>query len=210
MDVLLWTSFFLLVTVEVIDFRKGIKKDYKVVLLSAMRKSGIRYKIYKYVMSKAVKRNSRRVVYPTVDNIKKACILADDSDEFHRSEIEKLKKISKTEVLFVSSQKKAANPGDEFINDNRVIYQNDINLIGIPDKQLTNGLIVEPFDVLINLTDGTVDAFEYICAASVAKFKVGTVLNGKIYDLILTQPEGRKMSVVDRLMDTLKRLKSDC
>ena len=67
-----------------------------------------------------------------------------------------------------------------------MLFSSDLNFWGLPSKQLIQHFIDIPFDILINFASDQNPVIDFICASSVAKFKVARYDNNKIYDLIIS------------------------
>jgi hypothetical protein len=66
------------------------------------------------------------------------------------------------------------------------ITRKELNLFFIPEKQMVDKFIHEPFDMLINCTVTQYFPVEYIAQLSMAKCKVGIMYKGEsCYDLMI-------------------------
>ena len=81
---------------------------------------------------------------------------------------------------------------------NGTILRKDLNWFGRPsDEKMRLLEMVEP-DLLISAIRDKDFAYEYICAASSARFKVGRKqLPGKVFDIVLSEPDDRILSEAD-------------
>ena len=86
------------------------------------------------------------------------------------------------------------------------LYLSDKNFWGLPKKKYIKPFINETFDILIDLSDGTNQAIEYICAQSLAGLKTGTNPNSRVYDLIINQNTKNSKIFIDELEQTLNNL----
>jgi hypothetical protein len=141
--------------------------------------SGIRYKFRQQTIRKVTGQNQREVVFPVFNAIKSVGVVA--GEPFSTEWVSKLfgPRVNVHVLEFVGRKREK----DEV---NSVVYLNDLNFWGLPKATMVETFIATPYDLLLNFTDQNNDAIEFVCAKSVAKFKVSSKLNGKIYDLVIT------------------------
>jgi hypothetical protein len=169
-----------------------------------MKERGIRSKLYRSVLAKALKHNPREVCFPSFETIRRVGLLICEPDlVFYRPEIDRISKMCSVELILYSENKR--QKGDH----SKILFSNDLNWIGIPRGQWLQEWLKTPFDILINLNHLTFGAFEYICATSVSKFKAGAVSQSQVYDLIIQFSENQKHGLIDAVLGTIKRLKSN-
>lgn len=164
---------------------------------------GFQNTLFVRAVDRALKSNPRRVVFPIYDRLNSCCLLVEDM-VFDRStpEINTLKSFADVRLIRFSNQKRGVDI------DYNTVYIDDLNWYGVPKKEKFRDLISHPFDVLINMSEGSVGAFEYLSAASQAKFKVGLRANTSIYDLVIELSGSQVNELLPQFLETIKRLKS--
>ena len=161
-----------------------------------MNENGWRYKIRKNRILKAVRQNRRQPVFPKFSSIQRiGCI---GSNPVNSAIIfSKFNAGVLTNYLQFSAGKRPK--GDE----SEVIFLSDLNFLGIPPRKLIKDFVDIPFDILINFSKGQQEAIDYICASSVAKFKVGKLAYPAIYDLVIN---GEAMDDTEYLNEIIRTL----
>ncbi len=169
-----------------------------------MKERGIRFKLYQSVLAKSIKSNQREVCFPSFETMNKVGLLICESNlVFYKPEIDLISKMASVELVLYTDKKRPK--GD----DSRMIFSNDLNWIGIPKAKWLHDWLRIPFDLLINLNHETSSVLDYLCAASVSRFKAGAIAQNQGYDLVIQLPEHQKHGLIEAVLETMKRLKSN-
>lgn len=164
---------------------------------------GLKYRLFKSVVVRLLKHNNRDVVFPSEASVRRILLLIPGHDqELWESEIRRIAVLGTVDKLVFLDLKR--QKGD----DSKQIFKNDLNWIGVPKASFIQEACKIPYDLLIDLSDGSIGVFEYIVTASKAHFKVGSAKQEKRYDLIVGLPSDEKNGTIDRVLDIIKRLKS--
>ncbi len=142
----------------------------------------------------------RDLCFPSLNSIQSAGIVFDSEEGLPFDLTEVLGKPLTIDTITYSEGKRL---NDESIN---TIFSSDINLLKRPRKSLTKPFTEKKFDILINLTDGTNRAMNYICAKSKAKFKVSHIQTGDIFDLIIPLEKEKIHLIAAELFNVLTKL----
>ncbi|MDA3881034.1 MAG: hypothetical protein PF436_11660 [Prolixibacteraceae bacterium] len=148
---------------------------------------------------KALKNNKRKVHFPSATKVKTIGIICDANNNETSLSIPFIKN-AKHSVLKIHNTRRPKQ------NSDMAVYKSDRNLLGLPTKKWIIPFIDETFDILIDLTDGTNQAIEYICARSVAGFKTGTNPESRVYDLIIKHNFENSNSFINEIERTLNNL----
>jgi hypothetical protein len=72
-----------------------------------------------------------------------------------------------------------------------ILTKKDISLLGFPKGEVAKAFIEQPFDLLLDFTEGEVLAMDYILGLSRAGFKAGRYREDmvKVLDLMIKKPE---------------------
>lgn len=143
-----------------------------------MNRNGLKYNLRKNRISETAGQCSRQVVFPNVSIIQRiGCIgnysidLSLITDSF----------LSGVQVNYLEFNVEKRPKGDE----SETIFLSDLNFWGVPPKKLIQKFTSIPFDILINFASDQQEVIDYICAKSVAKFKVSKQSSSTIYDLVI-------------------------
>ena len=148
------------------------------------------------------KTKQRAVLFPIQEQLNSVLIIIDDKKPFQTSLLNSFELLKKASLLtFIGS--------DNIQFEKGKIFKNQLDKIGIPKEIYLKDYIVEPFDAILNISDGKNKAIEYLCAVSLAKFKVGIQQNNDIYDLIIEQTEHNAQQIISEFVNAVKNLKSD-
>jgi len=169
-----------------------------------MKERGIRFKLYQSVLAKAIRNNHREVCFPSFGSMSKVCLLICEPNlVFYKPEIDRISKLSSVELVLFTEKKRLK--GDH----SKMIFSNDLNWMGIPKAKWVHDWLRIPFDLLINLNHETLSALDFLSAASVSKFKTGAIAQNRVYDLVIQLPEHQKHGLIDAVLETMERLKSN-
>jgi hypothetical protein len=155
---------------------------------------GIKYNIRKNKILRASKYNKREVTFPCLSSIRSIGIVSDVHVDM--GEIDSKFSAHSSSLFFVSEIRTKAN-------DDPGVYLNDLNIWGIPKLRRIETFVNQPFDLLINLSEQVNDNIEYVCAKSVAKFKINTRSNGPVYDLVIEQTKGNISTLLSEIERTV-------
>lgn len=87
--------------------------------------------------------------------------------------------------------------------DSTDIYSSDLNFWGLPSIKLISHFIETPFDLLINFRSEPNLALDYLCAKSVARFKVSRYDVYGLYDLVIDKQDMTDSSYVEEIIKTI-------
>jgi hypothetical protein len=138
-----------------------------------------RNKFRRKAIQRAVHNNHRNVIFPELHGVRTVGLIVSDN----QSEEQNLKKMIFDADIFWLRFVTDKREKDEISES---IFINDLDFWGLPKSGKIETFIQKPFDLLINLSDETTDAIEFVCAKSVARFKVSSKSNGLIYDLVIS------------------------
>lgn len=164
-----------------------------------MKKKNVKYRIRENIIHKALKKNKRKVHFPSTTELKSIGIVCFANN----NGIDLSKPLVINTKHWLLEIHKSKRPKQ---NRDMAVYKSDLNIIGLPKKQWIKPFINEAFDILIDLTDGTNQAIEYICAQSVAGLKIGTKPKSRVYDLIIKHNFENSANFIDEIEQTLNNL----
>lgn len=147
-------------------------------------------------MQKVAGSSGRHVSFPLVQSIYKIGVITTSSlkFEFISGYFNQHVEIDSIEVKLEKRTK-----GD----DSKAVFVSDLNFWGIPPKPLIQSFVDTPFDILINFAEPANEVANYICALSLAKFKVSKLQHHTIYDLIINQIDIDDKDYVNEIIKTL-------
>lgn len=143
-----------------------------------MNKNGLRYNLRKNRILKAASQCSRQVVFPTTPSIQRIGCISDYSIELS---LVRNNFSPGVQVNFIEFSAENRAKG----NESETIFLSDLNFWGVPPGRLIQKFTAIPFDILINFASEQQEVVHYICASSVAKFKVSKQSSSTIYDLVI-------------------------
>lgn len=157
-----------------------------------MKNNGLKHWYQKRAITNALKSNKREKVFPKIGSIKEIAIISDH--DVDKNTIQSLFgiQVRLQELKFIPTKR---DKGD----DSPGIFVSDINFFGVPASKLIETFVNTPFDILIDFTREKSGVVEFVCAKSVAKFKVGKHNTNSIFDLIINKPdleEGKYSKVI--------------
>lgn len=145
--------------------------------------------------------SNRNVVFPSSDKSNSILVLVEENQQFKTEDLLNHPIFQNSKIIFFSTEL------IEFSSN--VIGKKELNFVGIPKKSVLKSEIIEPFDMILNLSNGKNQAIEYICAVSLAKFKIAGQQNKDTYDLIIKQAEINIQQLLEEVVKAIKNLKSD-
>ncbi len=143
----------------------------------------------------------RKVIFPSSEKSNSILVLVDANQQLKVEQLSNDPILQQSKIIFFSSEL-----SDQPSN---VIGKKDLNFLGIPKKSVLKSQFLEPYDMILNLSDGKNQAIEYICAVSLAKFKIAGQQNKDTYDLIIKQAEINIQQLLEEVVKAIKNLKSD-
>lgn len=144
----------------------------------------------------------RKAIFPSSHKSNSILILVDDNQQFNKSLLSKYSFFQNSKVIYFSTTNSNSSDGS-------IIGKQELNFLGIPKKTILKPEIIGPIDVILNLSNGKNQAIEYICAVSLAKFKIAGQQNNDTYDLIIKQAETNIQQFLEEVVNAIENLKSD-
>jgi len=145
--------------------------------------------------------SKRDIHFPMPSAIMTIGIIADNRMKFN-FKLKSIAKNSELTFLLFDPDKRPKEKSDE------VIYVSDLNFWRVPKFKMIDSFVSKPFDILINLMLPDSDAAQYVCAKSIARFKVGRTKNGRVYDLIIDRKEMGIAEFLDEIERTISNFNS--
>ena len=143
-----------------------------------------------------LKKNRRQVAFPALHTIHSVGIIRDLDQDFDFYSQNWIRNSALTILDF--------NPKDEDRKQSEnEIGLSDFSFWGLPKKQKIENFVSTPFDLLINFSYNDDDAIAYICAKSIAKFKVSTAPFDTIYDLVIDLKQQDGKSFINEIEKTV-------
>ncbi|MCF8357185.1 MAG: hypothetical protein K9H26_00400 [Prolixibacteraceae bacterium] len=142
----------------------------------------------------------RNLCFPSLNSIQSAGIVFDGDEGLPFDLSEKLGIPITIDTLSCKEGKRPQN------DNSNTVFSSDLNLLKRPPKRISKPFTEKKFDILINLTDGTNRAMNYICAKSKAKFKVSYIQAGNIFDLVIPLEKEKKHLIAAELFYVLTKL----
>jgi len=163
--------------------------------------NGFKNNFRRKAIKKAIHNNRRVVIFPDLASVKSIGIVISESfsTEFIAKAFGPRANVHVLEFVARKRQK------DEVSSS---VFLNDMDFWGLPAPAKISGFIERPFDLLINFSTENVDAIEYICAKSMAKFKIASKTDSNIYDLVIFGTTDR-LSLIEEIKKTLKNFNTN-
>lgn len=163
--------------------------------------SGIKKNIRKNYLLKAYQSANRQVCFPTLNKIKKVGFInaLGSPIPFNHPFIGQFE----ITCLNISPDKRPKE------NHDQTLYKSDSNWIGLPKTQNIDWFVNSTFDLLIDFTAENNDTIEYICAKSLAKFKIAMNKESRVYDLVIKKSGIDFNTFLNEINETILRFNSN-
>jgi hypothetical protein len=161
----------------------------------------IRNYIRKKYIARVLKKNKRTVLFPKQNTINEIAIVSDKIPDTKHSEISAFKQANISYMFYCDSKR-------EKTSDENIIYASDLNFLKLPPKEKIIDFVEKPFDLLFDLSTGNNDVIDYICAKSIAKFKICSHNNNAVFDLIISKKEIDFEEIISETEQIIKNFNS--
>ncbi|MCI5057268.1 MAG: hypothetical protein MRY83_14230 [Flavobacteriales bacterium] len=172
--------------------------------------------ISKYTLKQRLKKAQRKVKAVMLSQVKSCGVIATVNDKNQLEKVQKFKKalekkgVSKVDILCVSNDKKVL----ETLNiseDQLLIIKTDTSWLNLPKKLKTQRFINEKFGLLIDVTQKSHPAIDFVIGLSKAGFKVGPKRTDdlEIYDLEIDANADKSFQYLcDQVLHYLEMIKT--
>ena len=163
-----------------------------------MNNGSFKYKVALRRINRTVSRNKRKVQFP---NAKKLNTVAIVGDNF---KLDLLKKKFDADLVYLNIRNEKRDKSE--VSED--IFWSDLNFWNLPPERLIAGFTQRPCDVLINFNTESNTVVDFICAKSVAKFKISKYQQGQIFDLVIDQHNISDTTYVDEIIKTITNFRN--
>lgn len=163
--------------------------------------ASIKKKTRRKLISKVYAGKTNGKAFPTLSSIKSVGIIANEGFDHKLAKFGFLCAVN-SNILLITNEIRPKNHTDE------KLYVSDLNFWGLPKPHVIDWFVSKPFDILIDMTSNNTDFIEYICAKSVAKFKVAKNKSAKAYELIIQQAGLSDTGFINEIENAIKGFNS--